>query len=170
MPGRIFDRREVARLGQRGFIEVYDYVPGKSDWLAAGLAREGRSAGAPYPYAGDLAIPDVPTCSRHDPLPETLARLHSRQQDFCVVVTDDNLVLGRLYPHRQAQPDAATVEQAMRPGPTTVRANEPVEPLMERMRAAGIDAILVTDPEGRLLGLLDRTRIESTQTETSKQR
>ncbi len=161
--------RAACRLEQLGFSEVYDYVPGKSDWLAAGLAREGQSAGAPYPYAGDLAIPDVPTCSRHDPLPEILARLRDRQQDFCVVVTDDNLVLGRLYPQRQAQPDAATVEQAMRPGPTTVRANEPVEPLMERMRTAGIDAILVTDPEGRLLGLFDRTRVEPTESETATQ-
>jgi CBS domain-containing protein len=77
------------------------------------------------------------------------------------VVTDDNLVLGMLYADRQQPPgDAATVEAAMRPGPTTVRANEPVEPLVERMHAAGVDGILVTNPEGRLLGLLDRTRIE----------
>jgi CBS domain-containing protein len=152
--------RAACRLEQLGFPEVHDYVPGKADWLAAGLPREGQST---IRYAGDLAIPEVPTCSPRSPLRDTLARLHSQQQGFCAVVTDDNLVLGMLYADRQPGGDAATVEAAMRPGPTTVRANEPAEPLAERMRAAGIDGILVTDPEGRLLGLLDRTRIESSE-------
>lgn len=107
----------------------------------------------------------MPLCSWRDPLDETLRRLGSQDQGFCVVVADDNLVLGMLYADRRTQPGAATVEQAMRPGPTTVRANEPIEPLVERMRGAGIDAILVTDPEGRLLGLLDRTRIRPVSTQ-----
>ncbi|SFQ72722.1 CBS domain-containing protein [Amycolatopsis arida] len=50
----------------------------------------------------------------------------------------------------------------MHPGPTTVRANEPLQPLVERMTRADVDGILVTDPEGRLLGLLDRHDAETT--------
>ncbi len=60
----------------------------------------------------------------------------------------------------QGQQSDAPVEEAMRSGPTTIRANEPLEPLLERMKTAGADGILVTDPEGRLLGLLDRHTAE----------
>ena len=31
-----------ARLEGLGFERVYDYVPGKADWFASGLPREGR--------------------------------------------------------------------------------------------------------------------------------
>jgi CBS domain-containing protein len=111
----------------------------------------------------------MPTCGPRNQLRETLARLRSQQQRFCAVVTDDNVVLGMFYADRQPDSDATTVEQVMHPGPPTVRASEPVEPLLARMRAAGIDGILVTDPEGRLLGLLDRPRVEPSQTEPAGQ-
>jgi CBS domain-containing protein len=39
---------------------VYDYVGGKLDWLAAGLASEGTNA--TRPRAGDVARREVPTC------------------------------------------------------------------------------------------------------------
>lgn len=152
--------RAACRLEQLGFAEVYDYVPGKADWIAAGLPREGESAHHPT-YAGDIAVRDVPTCRRSDPLADTLARMRASQQGFCVVAGDDGLVLGMLYADEtRRHRDADTVEQAMRGGPTTVRASEPVEPLLERMRRAGVDGILVTDPEGRLLGLLDGAHAE----------
>ncbi len=126
--------------------------------MAAGLPREGESAGVHY--AGDLASRDVPTCGFRDTLDSAERALGA--VGFCVAVTGDNMVMGMLYADdvHGASTDA-TVEQAMHPGPTTVRANEPVEPLVERMRAAGIDAILVIDPEGRLLGLFDRRSAES---------
>lgn len=48
----------------------------------------------------------------------------------------------------------------MRPGPATVRADEPLAPLLERMTRSGTAAFPVTDPEGRLLGLLEREHVE----------
>ena len=42
-----------------GFTQVYDYVDGKLDWLAAGLPIEG--ANAERPRAGDVARADVLT-------------------------------------------------------------------------------------------------------------
>ena len=36
--------RAVCRLEALGFQQVYDYVPGKVDWLARGLPREGEKA------------------------------------------------------------------------------------------------------------------------------
>jgi CBS domain-containing protein len=49
----------------------------------------------------------------------------------------------------------------MRPGPTTIRANEPLEPLIQRMTRRNVEGILVTDPEGRLLRLPDRHGAEA---------
>ena len=81
--------RAAWRLERLGLAPVYDYVAGKVDWMAAGLAT---------------------------------------------VRADDG----------------------ERPGPTTVRANEPLDPLLERMRASGVAEMTVTTPEGRLLGVVRR--------------
>lgn len=48
------------------------------------------------------------------------------------------------------------VEEVMRPGPTTVRAGEDVAELVGRMRRRKVPALIVTDPEGRPLGLFLR--------------
>ena len=45
--------RAAWRLESLGFGEVYDYVDGKVDWMAAGLATEGTASR--HPRAGDLA-------------------------------------------------------------------------------------------------------------------
>ena len=42
----------------------------------------------------------------------------------------------------------------MQPGPTTVRANEPLEPLLDRMGERNVAEVLVTTPDGRLLGVV----------------
>lgn len=147
--------RAALRLEHLGFTDVYDYVPGKVDWMAAGLAREGKSARVAY--AGDLANPDVPSCPLSDVLDKAEQAL--AKHGFCVA--DDNTVMGMIYADdvRDRGSDV-TIERVMHPGPTTVRANEPVEPLVQRMRRADVDAILVTDPEGRLIGLFDRHTAE----------
>jgi CBS domain-containing protein len=150
--------RAACRLEQLGFTDVYDYVPGKADWLAAGLPREGESAAVPF--AGDIASPVVSTCDYRQQVDTAVGQLAATGQGSCAVVSDDNLVLGMLYVE-EVRPGAGTVADAMRPGPTTVRASEPVEPLVERMRKAGVDGILVTDPEGRLIGLMDRRHAEN---------
>lgn len=145
--------RAALRLEHLGFTDVYDYVPGKSDWTAAGLPREGESAG--IPNAGDVVHGGVPTCYFRDSLADARQAMDKDGRGFCVATDEDNVVLGMLYREDQAE-EGATVENAMHPGPTTIRANEPLGPLIERMEHARVDAILVTDPEGRLLGLLDR--------------
>ncbi len=68
--------------------------------------------------------------------------------------------MGVLRPEALQVGDDATVEQAMAPGPTTVRASETLPELTERMRQANVSSMLVTTPEGRLLGILYRDEAE----------
>ncbi len=53
---------------------------------------------------------------------------------------------------------AILAEDVMQPGPTTVRAHEPLDPLLERMAERGVEEVLVTTPEGRLLGVVHGRR------------
>ncbi|MBC2907043.1 rhodanese-like domain-containing protein [Streptomyces cupreus] len=147
--------RAAARLEQLGFREVYDYVPGKVDWLAAGLPAEGPAAR--MLSAGDVARRQVVTCRADAPVGLVLDRLREAGQEVGVVVDDEQVVTGLLR-HREAEahPDGR-VAQVMRPGPATVRANEPLGPLLERMAKARVRTVVVTTPEGRLLGLMNRT-------------
>jgi rhodanese-related sulfurtransferase/CBS domain-containing protein len=147
--------RAAARLEQLGFRQVYDYVPGKADWLAAGWPVEGRSAAALS--AGDVARREVFTCRPDQPVDDVLAQMRDAGQAVCVVVDEERVVTGLLRRGTAESHVVATVEEVMRPGPATVRAHEPLGPLLERMAKARVETVVVTDPEGRLLGLVDRT-------------
>lgn len=48
----------------------------------------------------------------------------------------------------------------MRNGPATFRPNEPVEKMAKRMQDREATAVLVTTPDGRLVGLLYRKDVE----------
>jgi CBS domain-containing protein len=73
-----------------------------------------------------------------------------------VVTNDHRIVLGRVHPRRLDAADATPVEEVMEPGPTTVRAHEPLAPLLDRMARRGVDEVIVTTPQGELLGVLHR--------------
>jgi CBS domain-containing protein len=45
----------------------------------------------------------------------------------------------------------------MEPGPATVRAHEPLPPLLERMARRQVDEMIVTTPDGELLGVVRRS-------------
>ena len=69
-------------------------MPGKADWLARGLPREGEKAAEPR--AVDFAGQDVVTCSLHDPLGEVRERVEASPYGFALVVSGDGVLLGRL--------------------------------------------------------------------------
>ena len=48
----------------------------------------------------------------------------------------------------------------MESGPTTIRTNETLESIAERLRARNVDSILVTTSDGRLVGTLYRQDAE----------
>jgi hypothetical protein len=53
-----------------------------------------------------------------------------------------------------------SIEQAMTPGPRTVRANLGTDVLLERMRERFARSYIVTTPDGRLVGLVRRDDLE----------
>ncbi len=150
--------RAAWRLEDLGFEKVYDYVPGKADWFASGLPREGRQAS--LPTIGDAARRDVPTCAPAEKVENAWDRVRAAGWDACVVVNKERVVLGLLREKELSSDPGATVEEVMRNGPTTFRPNEPVVKMAKHMRERGARTVLVTTSDGRLVGLLYREDAE----------
>ena len=141
--------RAAWRLERLGFERVYDYVPGKMDWLSFGRAHEGTAQ-----LAGDMLHSDVPTCSVESRLGEMKSRLDEEGAAFCVAVGDDGVVAGIVQGSALNANPALAIEEVMEFGVSTVRPAEEVGPLRERMRSSGVEGTLVTRSDGRFLGLL----------------
>jgi Mg/Co/Ni transporter MgtE len=83
----------------------------------------------------------------------------SAGRDQCLVINDDRVVLGRLRRSDSTRADTP-VTDVMESGPTTIRASEDLVGLVERMRHRRVSDIIVTDPDGRLLGIVRRDEAE----------
>ena len=137
--------RAAWRLERFGF-DVYDYAAGKVDWLAAGLSTV-RAEPAPR-RALDAADRTPATCAPGTPL-------RSLGSGSVIVLNDERVVLGRVRRGDRDDPDQ-TAEAVMEPGPATVRAHEPLDELLARMARRGVAEVIVTTPEGVLLGVVRR--------------
>jgi CBS domain-containing protein len=96
-------------------------------------------------------VSTVMTCGPNDLIGNVAPRAES---NWCVVVNEHRIVLGRLGPKELASPPGIAVDVVMQPGPATVRANEPLDALLSRMAQHHVPLIVVTTPEGRLLGVV----------------
>ena len=138
--------RAAWRLERFGF-DAYDYAAGKVDWLAAG-----RPTVRPEPgprRALDAADRTPATCSPDAPA-GTLG------PGSVIVVNAEGVVLGRVRSGDRRDPNESA-EGLMEAGPTTVRAHEPLDDLLERMGRRNVTEMIVTSPEGVLLGVLRRS-------------
>src|SRR5947207_15507478 len=111
--------RAAWRLERLGYGPVFDYAAGKVDWIAAGLPT--IRADASQRRALHDANREPPTC-RPDELVSDLA--DSAPGSTLVVVNERRIVLGRFRAGAVSADGAARVEEAMEPGPATVRAHE----------------------------------------------
>jgi CBS-domain-containing membrane protein len=143
--------RAACRLESLGFIHVHDYAAGKTDWAGSGLPKERAFAGISRPRK---LAKQVPTCR----LDERVAVIRERVStaDLCIVTTEGRIVLGRLREKDREQDGEVSAEAVMQPGPTTVRVDEFLPDLVERMRKANVESILATKPSGELVGVLHR--------------
>jgi CBS domain-containing protein len=144
--------RAAWRLEAFGYPEVYDYVAGKSDWMAAGLPTEGNRAHPPR--AAEVMDRSVPTCGPAELVADVMARLGSRGVQLCVVVNARQVVQGRLPLDRLDPADVRPAEEAMEPGPATIRADADLAETTERMRRRGVRSLIVSTPDGVLLGVV----------------
>jgi CBS domain-containing protein len=133
---------------------VYDYRTGIQDWTGAGLPTEGTNA--KRPRLVDVVRRDVPTCSLGERLGDVRDRVVAAGWDACVVVSQQQVVLGLLRARElQADPDLL-VEQVMRPGPSTYRPSVSVEKMRRIMTDRDLESSPVTTSDGRLVGLVRR--------------
>src|SRR5262245_34266893 len=123
--------RAAWQLEGMGFPSVSDFVDGKIGWISHGLPLEGE--GPHFAVAGEVADRDaVLTCRVGDRLGHVAHKLDSVPHDYCVVLNDHDIVLGRMRKKNLRGADETRVEHVMEPGPTTVRATEQATGLLER--------------------------------------
>jgi predicted transcriptional regulator len=150
--------RAAWRLETLGFEEVYDYVAGKVDWLAAGWPSEGKAADVTK--VATLADRDVATCALDEKVGEVRDRLGP--DDVCVVVNDRRVVLGLVDGEDLGdEDDERPVGEVMQDGPSTIRPNVTAAALAEHLEHGPTSTALVTTPDGVLVGLLRASALEA---------
>ena len=142
--------RAAWRLEQLGFTDVHDYALGRADWETAGLPMEGTDVRGPI--VADAATHDPPTAEVDETVGAARQRLDGATQ--VIVVNDGNVVVGVMRQESWDEADDVPVGEAMRLGPGTVRPGSQLEPLVRRMESKGVESVIVTDAEGRLIGVL----------------
>ena len=120
--------------------------------MAAGLPTEGTNAGRPR--AGDVARKDVPTARLDERLGDVRDRVGAGGWDAVVVTNDERVVFGLLRSKELDQDPGLSIEQAMRPGPSTYRPNIAIKEMAETMTKHNVDSSPITTSDGRLVGLL----------------
>jgi CBS domain-containing protein len=151
--------RAAWQLEAMGFSDVSDFVDGKLEWISHGLPLTGT--GPHFAVAGEVADRDaVLACRIGDRLGDVAHKLDAVPHDYCVVLNDHDIVLGRMRKKDLRGPDDTAVERVMEPGPTTVRASEPAKGLLERMRTKKVPAVIVTTNKGRLMGTVTQEALD----------
>lgn len=138
--------RAACRLERYGY-DVYDYTLGLVDWIASGLPTE-----------GSLPRDDrVLVAMDRSPATVQVGASVGDAREFgvaSVLVLDGFTVVGRVRRNAWEAADSESVEHVMESGPTTVRAHEPLAALLARMAERGTPEVVVTTPEGHLLGVV----------------
>jgi Mg/Co/Ni transporter MgtE len=83
-----------------------------------------------------------------------MVRIGSGVARLCVVVNDHRVVQGRLRLDRVDPADIRLVEWVMELGPATVRADADLSETTQRMRRRNVASMIVSDPDGVLLGVV----------------
>ena len=141
--------RAAWRLEAAGFGPVYDYAAGKADWLAADQPFEGTAQ-----LAGRFTRHGVTTAAERTTAGEALRLLDAQGFGPVVVLNQAGVVMGAA--HRDALASAspdAEVGTVMRSGVSTVRPSEDTAALAHRMGQRGVTRVVVTRPDGTLVGL-----------------
>jgi rhodanese-related sulfurtransferase len=151
--------RAAQRLASLGFTRVFDYSSSKVDWMARGLPLEGRRAGEKR--AIDYTGPQVVTCRLRDRVGPLRDQVAASAYGFALVLTGEDAVVGRLRRAALEGDAAAVAEAVMEPGPSTHRPNLEPSKLVEKLQQKDLKTAILTDPDGRLLGVVRRQDLPS---------
>lgn len=146
--------RAACRLEALGFQQVYDYVDGIADWKAAGLAVEGTAK--PEQQVIEATRSDVPTCRPDETIGDVRTRIVDGGWDVCVVIDCDGMAIGRIRGSTFDNDADLRAVEVMEVGPSTVRPDSLLQPLVQRMHERNAPHILVTTAQGTLIGILVR--------------
>jgi CBS domain-containing protein len=144
--------RAACRLDALGFEQVHDYTAGIADWKAAGLPLEGSMTDVQH--VADATRPDIPTALPDELLGTVWERTEASGWDEALVIDCEGVVVGRLRGRTWKHDADVRVVDLMESGPTTVRPNGALAPLVDRMEERGTKLVTVTDPQGVLIGVL----------------
>ena len=158
--------RAASRLESIGFEQVYDYSAGKADWGSFGLPLDGDADSSTR--GGAHLRTDVPTCRLDDRLPELCRRLDESGWETCFVVNNEGVVLGRIGRAAIRGRQDLSAEEAMTPGPSTIRPSARLDAVTERIQRQSLTALPVTTPDGRLVGLITRGDVEQARAVTKR--
>ncbi len=144
--------RAACRLEALGFEQVYDYTDGIADWKAAGLQVDGvADLGL---RIADATRPDIPTAEPHETIGTARRRTNEAGWDEALVVDCHGIVVGRLRGSTWDTDDHQAVDTVMELGPTTVRPDGTLHNLLERMDKHGTTLVVLSDPQGHLIGVV----------------
>src|SRR5262249_21146406 len=145
--------RGASRFEEIGFSRVYDYAASKADWGSFGLPLEGKADSSTR--VGSVTRADAPTCRPDEFVAAVAARMDDEWQ-VCVVTSEEGIVLGLLGRRALHAGESVRAEDVMSLGPSTIRPSARLEAVSQRMRDQGLTRVVVTQPDGALVGVLRR--------------
>ena len=107
-----------------------------------------------------MARDDAVTCGLDDRVGDVRPRVDASPYGFAFVVSSGGKLLGRLRKAALQGDPEARAEDAMEPGPSTVRADTALDVLRERLDRRDLKTAIVTTPEGVLIGVVRRTDLD----------
>jgi Mg/Co/Ni transporter MgtE len=150
--------RAACRLATLGFTRVYDYGPGKVDWFARGLPGEGTRADEPT--AGSLASHDVATFPLGAATGDVRQAIAGSPYGYALVLSPGGVVLGRVRKSALTTlSDGDPIDSVLEPRPQTIRPHLTEGKLAERFESYGFGTLVVTRPDGTLIGVVRRDDI-----------
>ena len=97
----------------------------------------------------------MPTCGANTAAGLALQQAHAQGWDRCVVIAGEGTVIGILRAGRIGASERSLAAEVMQAGPATVRAHEEFDATWQRMRERHVAHLLVTTPDGALIGVVD---------------
>ena len=136
--------------------------------MARGLPLEGEKASEPR--AIDVARTDVATCGLDDTIGSVRERAALSRYGFAFVLGPGGVLLGRLRRAALAGDADARAEDLMEPGPSTTRPDTAPDKLLAKLATADLTTAVLSDPEGRLMGIVCREDLERVVSEPHRPR